>query len=261
MNSTVDLSLLDQWRKRFGGKRRRRDQPWPQAALGYITDGPVVDGLVEIEKLTFVLLFDEPIPGGPCALRLAGYACHRVPWGVRIGGDGHCKFRKDLFLQPVPDGSGYRLDQADGELIELGLELDRQLYRHARVGRPLHARPWLPAFWAGFPPEVAGKITGDGPELQADAARRGVEPQVLFERLRRNHQGMILFPLPWVSRYWRQVAAIFADMEKFPKRQVFRHTQREDLTGFFRAVEFDFLGRPSATRRPVWRRRRTAAVA
>ena len=141
MISTVDLSPLDQWRKRFGGRRRRRDRPWPQAALGYLTDGPVVDGLIEIETLTFVLLYDEPIPGGPCALRLAGYSCHRVPWGVRIGGNGHCKFRKDLFLQPVPDGSGYRLDQADEELIELSLELDRELYRHARMGEYLHERP------------------------------------------------------------------------------------------------------------------------
>ena len=66
MISTVDLSPLNQWRKRFGGRRRRRDQPWPQAALGYLTDGPVVNGLIEIEKLTFVLLYDEPIPGGPC---------------------------------------------------------------------------------------------------------------------------------------------------------------------------------------------------
>jgi hypothetical protein len=261
MISTVNLSPLDQWRERFGGKRRRRDLPWPQAALGYLTDGPIVDGLIEIEKLTIVLLYDDPIPGGPCALRLAGYSCHSVPWGVRIGGDGHCSFRKDLFLQPVPNGSGFRLDQANGELIELGLKLDRVLYRHARSGRPLRDRPWLPTFWAAFPPEVAAHITGDGPELLADAARNGVEPQVLFEWLRRNEKGMVLYPLPWVGHQWEQAAAIFADLTNFPKRQVFRCCRRDDLAGFYRATEFNFLSRPNARRPRVWRRRQTTVVA
>jgi len=261
MISTVDMSPLDQWRERFGGRRRRRDRPWPQAALGYLTDGPLVDGLIEIEKLTFVLLHDDPIPGGPCALRLAGYSCHRVPWGVRIGGAGHCKFRKDLFLQPVPDGSGFRLDQANGELIELGLELDREQYRHARMRKDARDRPWLPTFWAGFPPEIAASISGGGPELQADAARNGIEPQALLDRLRRHHDGMVAFPLPWVSQHWQQATAIFADLTNFPKRQVFRNCQPEDRTGFYKAAEFDFLCRPVARRRPMWRRRRAAAAA
>jgi hypothetical protein len=255
------IPTLDQWRQRFYGRRRRRDQPWPQAALGYLTGGPVIDGLIEIENLTFVLLYDEPIPGGPCALRLAGYSCHCVPWGVRIGGDGHCEFRKDLFLQPVPDGSGYRLDQADDELIELGLELDRELYRHARMGQDARDRPCLPAFWAGFPAEVAASINGGGPEFQADAARNGIEPQALLERLRRHHKGMVAFPLPLVSHHWQQAATIFADLRNFPKQQVFRYFQLEDLTGFYKASEFDFVSRPRSRRRPNLRRRRAVAVA
>ncbi|MGA2620108.1 MAG: hypothetical protein ABSF26_21025 [Thermoguttaceae bacterium] len=62
---------LDQWRRRFGG-RHRRAQPRPFAAMGYLTDGPVVDNLIEIEKFTLVLLYDDPIRPGHCALRLAG---------------------------------------------------------------------------------------------------------------------------------------------------------------------------------------------
>ena len=57
------LSPLDQWRQRLGG-RRRRVQPRPLAAMGYLADGPVTDGLIEVENLTIVLLYDEPIRMG-----------------------------------------------------------------------------------------------------------------------------------------------------------------------------------------------------
>jgi hypothetical protein len=50
------LSPLDQWRQRLGGRRRRRAQPRPLAALGYLANGPVFDGLIEVEKLTIVIL-------------------------------------------------------------------------------------------------------------------------------------------------------------------------------------------------------------
>ena len=85
MIPTSEPTPLDQWRERLGG-RRRRAQPRPIAALGYLTDCPTVDGLIEVEKLTMVLLHDEPIRFGQCALRLAGHCGSRVPWGVRFGG-------------------------------------------------------------------------------------------------------------------------------------------------------------------------------
>ena len=122
-------SPLDQWRQRLGG-RCRRTQPRPLAAMGYLVNGPVIDGLVEIENLTIVLLYDEQIRPGHCALRLAGYSGKRVPWGVRFGGPENCKFFKDLALQPVPGARGYRLDVADTEILSLGLALERELDRH-----------------------------------------------------------------------------------------------------------------------------------
>ena len=46
-------SPLDQWRQRFGD-RCRRSQPRPLAAMGYLTYGPVIDGLIDVEDLTIV---------------------------------------------------------------------------------------------------------------------------------------------------------------------------------------------------------------
>ena len=62
-------SPLDQWRQRLGG-RRRRAQPRPLAAMGYMANGPVSDGLIAVENLTIILLYDQPIRGGRCAFRL-----------------------------------------------------------------------------------------------------------------------------------------------------------------------------------------------
>ena len=144
--------------------------------MGYLTESPTVDGLIEVEKLTLVLLYDEPIRFGQCALRLAGHCGNRVPWGVRFGGYGHCRFVKDLMLQPVPGGESYRLDLANEELLVLGLQLDRDLDRHLRFRKPLRDRPHLPKLWAGFPPEIAASITGDGPELAAYTVRLAPTP-------------------------------------------------------------------------------------
>ena len=159
-------SPLDQWRRRFDG-RRRRTEPRPIASMGCLTDGPVVDNLIEIEKLTLVLLYDDTIRSGHCALRLAGYSGSRVPRGVRFGGQAGCRFVKDLALQPVPRGRGYRIDRADEELLRLALMLNRQLDRDARFGREMRNRPFLPNLWAGFHKADAATITGDGPELAA----------------------------------------------------------------------------------------------
>ena len=81
--------------------------------------------------------------------------------------------------------------------------------------------PACPSSGPGFP-EIAANITGDGPELAAYAARIGTDPMCLLERLRRDYQGFMIFPLPWVSHHWQQAVAIFADLTHFPKRQVFR---------------------------------------
>ncbi len=237
---TALLSALDHWRQRLGGRRRVRSRPL--AAMGYLTAGPASDDLIEVENLTLVLLSDEQIGAGHCALRLAGYSGQRVRWGVRFGGPGQCRFRKDLALQPVPGGQGYRLDLANEELLTLALGLERQLDRHARFCLQERERPFLPKLWAAFPPQAAAGLSGDGPELAAYAARVGRTPASVLQHLRRDHQGLATYPLAWTSHHWRQAVAVFADLRRFPPQQVFRLPQRGDLAGFHDAAEYDFRG-------------------
>ncbi len=217
--------------------------------MGYLTNSPVVDGLIEVEKLTLVLLYDDLIRPRQCALRLVGYSGSRVPWGVLFGGRANCRFVKDLMLQPVPGGEGYRMDLADEELLALGLQLDCELQRHAHLQQQIRERPSLPKLWAAFQPDYASCITGDGPELAAYAVRVGKTPESLLQRLRREQAGVMIYPLAWVSHHWQQATTIFADLRHFPKRQVFC-LQRDSLSGFHDAAEYDLAGQQSRPHNP-----------
>ena len=79
MTITPECSPLDHWRQMLRGRHRCRAQPRPLAAVGYLAQGPVIQGLIEIEKLTLVLLYDEPTDKGRIALRLAGYSAVVFP--------------------------------------------------------------------------------------------------------------------------------------------------------------------------------------
>ncbi len=220
MIATPQPTALEQWWQRFGGRRRGNRRPSPLAAMGYLAQGPVLEGLIEIERLVLVVLHDVPTGHGQHAVRLVGFAGGRVPWGVKWGGAERSKFCKNLLLQPVANGPGLRLSTASADLLRLGLQLDRDLERHVRrPSLPVRQQLRLPCLWAGFKPADAAGINGDGPELTAYASRTGRHPQRLLEHLRRDHFGMPLYPVAWVSHHWQQAVAVFADMERFPRRQ------------------------------------------
>ena len=213
------------------------------AALGYLAHGPAIEGLIEIEKLTTVLLYDEPTNKGRLALRLAGCSASRIPWGVRFGGPEQCQFFKDLSLQPVVGARGYRLDLASTELLSLGLSLDRELARQLRYYQQrVREELRLPKLWAGFRPQDDMDITGEGPELAEYARRSGRRSDELMTRLRREYFGLALYPAAWVSHLWQRTVVIFADLARFPRRQVFSlHQLPGNLVGFQEAAQFDFF--------------------
>ena len=154
----------------------------------------MIEGLIELERLTIVILYDEPIRPGHHTLRLAGFSGVRVPWGVKGGGAERCRFLKNLLLQPVPNGPGLRLNTASTALLRLGLQLDRDLERHVRrPWLPVRQQPRLPCLWAGFKPADAAAITGDGPELEAYSRHTGKSANNrLLQGIRREYIGLSL---------------------------------------------------------------------
>ncbi len=124
MIAYASSQVINQWRRQLG--RRQTDERRPLGASGYLANAPLVGGLIEIEKLVLVVLYDEQHRGA-AVLSLTGFSGRRVPWGVEWGGHQGSRFFKDLRLQPVPQACGRRIDGNDIKLVQLGLQLDRQV--------------------------------------------------------------------------------------------------------------------------------------
>ena len=234
--------LLARWRRSFGARRRRVSGPRPLAGLGYLANGPITDGLIEIENLVLAVLYDEPRPEGRTAVWLAGFGGVRSPWGVRWGGAEQSRFLKDFSLRPAAKARGPRPDVRRGELLGLALQLDRKIERYVRCPHLTRRyRLRLPRLWAGFRASRVPQITGDGPEL-ADACRRARwSAEELLDESRRTHEGLTLFPLEWVSHHWQITSAVLGDLERFPATQVFPlKCLPNGLQGFKGAAEYDF---------------------
>jgi hypothetical protein len=251
MIAVASSSSVLRWEGRFGRRRRNSAPPRPFAAIAALVNGPMVDHLVEIEKLVLVAVYDELLESGKLALRLAGFSGHPRPWGVAWGGREGSLFFKDLLLRPNVQARGRRLDASREDLLALALTLDRQIERHARYPWLVHARRLkLPCLWAAFRAAQAPHITGDGPELAASARQTGRSPKGLLAESKRVHEGLALYPLEWVSHEWQRAAGVFADLRTFPRWQVFPLARLpEDLQGFRGASQFDFCD--SRFRRPL----------
>jgi len=238
-------------------------EPRPLAALGYLAHGPVVDGLIELDKLVLVLLADAAPRNGNHWPRLAGFGGRPVPWGVRWGGCRQHRFLKNLALKPESGARGRRIDADDQKLLELGIALHREIdHRSDNRWLPVGRSIQLPKIWAGFRMDHALRLCGDGPEITAQSRRMRIPSCRLLQLSRRVHQELAFFPLEWVSHHYRDAVAFHADLHRFPKRQVFplRGRPEDSFCGYMGAVEYDFIanrfnGRRRARRRSSSRRR------
>jgi hypothetical protein len=59
-------TALEQWHDRFSGQRRRV-QVQPFAAMGYLSDEPIESDLIEVGKLTLVILYGHEFRPGHTA--------------------------------------------------------------------------------------------------------------------------------------------------------------------------------------------------
>lgn len=258
------LSLLQTWNRQIRRNLSRESRPRSrlQAAVGYQSRGPVVDQLTEVDHLVIVILYHQHSAGNR-AIRLAGFTGSKVRWGVQWGGPLGSKFDKDFSLPPMPGAKGKQVDLDQSELVELGIRLHRQLQNHQRGQRRSSRRMRLPNLWAAFEPSVAADVSGDGPELDTMCRRTGKAPAELLDEYSHNHLGSTLLPLNWVSHRWQSFVAVYADLARFPKRQVIRIRRfATDLQGYRGASEFDFYhSRFGRRKAKSLRRQRRSSIA
>lgn len=239
----VCQDLLDGWRRQIARRARRRHcQPRRLGAIGYLTSGPALDGLIELQNLVLTVLYDQPCGHQSVAVRAAGFAAEIVPWGIEWGGPEKSRFLKNLTQRPARGARGRCIDLASTKLLELALELDRQVERRSRRRYlPIRRQLRLPSHWVGFHKSAASELTFEGPELERFCLRINGSVQDAVERKRREHYGLVLYPLEWVSHVLQSAVTVFADLNRTPACQVFQlHCPSKDLVGYSGAVKFDF---------------------
>jgi hypothetical protein len=239
---------------------RRRERRRVLGSMSYLAEVPVVDGLINVERLVFVFLQRED-PPAQC-LHLRAFCGGQIPWGIMWGGARHCRLDQRLY----PD-SATVVDERppaihDASLSALILRLDSELQQLSACAQPRRLQKLrLPRLWAAFDSRIAGRVAGDGPEFQSRLRQTGGSASETLHHSQRRHRGLILFPLPWVSHLWQQFTAVFADVSRFPRYQVFLGRNPSSvLQGYYGAAQFDFSpdmrGRSTSTRgREKYRRR------
>ncbi|QDT71750.1 hypothetical protein [Lacipirellula limnantheis] len=218
MIATNDNELRRRWRRQVSSRSIYCPGRAPRegVALGFLIDGWRRDELVELRRLTTIVLFDERAANGRTSIRVLGYRPELVGQEILWTGPQALRLRKDLALPPRPLATGRRLDSRRRDLLELALRLDHRLSQaQRRLERLRHTEPRFPRVWAGFRPSVADQLISDAeqsPGNQLDLAS-------LLAKLRREQDGLSLLPADWIGDDLPRATALFAEQSGLPARQ------------------------------------------
>ena len=218
----------------------------PFAGLALLNCGVQPADFVEIEQIVGVVLSDDPTSRRTPSLRLTSWGASRDPHGVQFGGHRNARLDKNMALAPARRSAGERIGRDDDELLLVGLQLEKRIYRAARYSRSRgRTGPRFPRFWAGFQPHVAAELRPSGPEFEAFRRRIPCPEDVLLDKFRRCFKDLWLLPVDWCSDALDQAVAIFAEMTGFPRLQLFRVDRLpDDLCGYRGAMSWDFVHTP-----------------
>jgi hypothetical protein len=233
--------LQRRWRRQFGGGQRSW-RPRDAGAIGFLVSGGQPAGLVELDKVTAVVVYDQPRGRGRSVTQLVGVRAVPCEHGVAWGGEGNVRFTKNPSLAPRAGSRGSRIDALRTRLFELALRLDHRIDQAMRLQSSGHTRQFrLPQAWVGFSDSDAMNLYGDGPEFEEACRWYGTSAQRMFESFRRSHQGLALYPLEWVSSQLEDAVGMFVEMSGMPRRQAFQVGGRaEGLEGQQGAMSYDF---------------------
>jgi hypothetical protein len=212
---------IQKWRRQIGCRMHSRAQQGarPHALLTYRVDGEAENGFVRLDRILFLVLFDESRWNGCDELQLrtrfVGYSATFENGRIQIGGNRQCRFAKDLRRSPTVGGRGSRLDALDRETVDQAFASERHLERHARHPHyPRRNSPKLPSLWA----------------IKSSTAEHGDLTKLAPLEEMPLSDGLV---------------NVFVDLRSFPKRQVLKvNHPRRDLCGRAGRIDFDFYHTP-----------------
>jgi hypothetical protein len=204
---------------------------------------------VELNSLSTYLVYEDEVrcTNSPyytrSSLRFCMYVAKQVSHGVEWGGRNNSRLFKDLTLCPSRIAQGQRLGLSYERTLRLALELDRSLSRAACTPSIQDATMRLPRLWAGYRASYLSQLHGAGPEFEFECGQSRTSPENVLKSSERQFDGLTLLPLEFVSHQLDLAVTVYAEMRRFPLRQVFRIERfPDDLTGYWGATAFDFYG-------------------
>lgn len=192
-------AVIQSWRRQIGSRARLADQrgPRPYVLVSYQLREVPVDGLVPLNRITFVSMFDQRIDDGATATWVLGFGAQVLSDGVQFGGLAASRFCKDLRLSPTCGGPGRRLDAANRDTAEAALSWERHIERHARHPHyPRRVTPRMPDVWVSVPGSSSSSTTV------------------------RRCNTLLLVPLARSATRPTEISDYYIDLTSFPKRQV-----------------------------------------
>jgi hypothetical protein len=247
MHALSCVELMNQWRRQVAWRRRPGQSPRGLGGLAWLTPATPSAGLVDLQDLTIVVAYDELQANDQLATRIAGYRAVRVDHGVQWGGREQLRFSKNLLLAPRPGGGYQRLDLLNAANLGLALRLNRRIdmalvHQTSAFRRTLR----LPVLWAGFAASIAETVVGEGPEIEQLCGRFGLEPAAMLRKFQRTGRDLTFLPLEWVGDQLPLASRVCAEVEGFPRLQVFGVSDLAvDLVGFAGAMAYDFAAKPA----------------
>ena len=135
---------------------------------------------------------------------------------------------------------------ANEESIATIVRMEKRIADAVRYGRWIPKHPRFPALWAGYKPREAPSLSFSGHEYESFRDRLGWPDEVLESLYFKEHSGLRLVPAAWVAPLLTQATDIFADFEKFPRRQLLRMSSESDLMGATNSIVWHFAARSVA---------------
>lgn len=208
------------------------------AALSFQSLKPPQDGLIPLQWISAALLCVEPARRKIRPLQFSFFGATAIPYGIEWGGVERSKLTKDLRLRPRMSAQGRRMDLTRVRTLHLGLDLYAAIVSATENELMDHLQ--IPQCWMGF--ESGYDVDAEGPEVVGMMHAVGMSSQQLMMRVKRQHDGLHLYPMEWTSHRWMDLKQIFVEIGSVPVIQVLRCTDpSETLVGYRGAVSFDFL--------------------
>jgi hypothetical protein len=109
--------------------------------------------------------------------------------------------------------------------------------------------------WAAFFPREGRRVQGSGPEFEIACRQSGDSPNCVLQEAAQRLGNLVLYPVDWIGKNLGRACGVYVEVPASQRQKVWGvKSLPSELVGFCGANQFDFLNRPTLTKRPKSKR-------